>query len=146
MQISSRFTVAIQVLLCMELLKDEQKVTSGLLASSAAVNPVVVRRLLQQLKAAGIVRVARGTGGAELLKPAEEITLLEIYRAVECMEKGELFHFHENPNPLCPVGRNIHGVLDERLAEIQKAMEQKMESMTLRDLLEDTREKIRCNT
>ena len=146
MQISSRFTVAIQVLLCMELLKDEQKVTSGLLASSAAVNPVVVRRLLQQLKAAGIVRVARGTGGAELLKPAEEITLLEIYRAVECVEKGELFHFHENPNPLCPVGRNIHGVLDERLAEIQKAMEQKKESMTLRDLLEDTREKIRCNT
>jgi len=146
MQISSRFTVAIQVLLCMELLKDEQKVTSGLLASSAAVNHVVVRRLLQQLKAAGIVRVARGTGGAELLKPAEEITLLEIYRAVECVEKGELFHFHENPNPLCPVGRNIHGVLDERLAEIQKAMEQKMESMTLRDLLEDTREKIRCNT
>lgn len=146
MQISSRFTVAIQVLLCMELLKDEQKVTSGLLASSAAVNPVVVRRLLQQLKAAGIVRVARGTGGAELLKPAEEITLLEIYRAVECVEKGELFHFHENPNPLCPVGRNIHGVLDERLAEIQKAMEQKMESMTLRDLLEDTRKKIRCNT
>lgn len=146
MQISSRFTVAIQVLLCMELLKDEQKVTSGLLASSAAVNPVVVRRLLQQLKAAGIVRVARGTGGTELLKPAEEITLLEIYRAVECVEKGELFHFHENPNPLCPVGRNIHGVLDERLAEIQKAMEQKMESMTLRDLLEDTREKIRCNT
>ena len=130
----------------MELLKDEQKVTSGLLASSAAVNPVVVRRLLQQLKAAGIVRVARGTGGAELLKPAEEITLLEIYRAVECVEKGELFHFHENPNPLCPVGRNIHGVLDERLTEIQKAMEQKMESMTLRDLLEDTREKIRCNT
>ncbi len=146
MQISSRFTVAIQVLLCMELLKDEQKVTSGLLASSAAVNPVVVRRLLQQLKAAGIVRVARGTGGAELLKPAEEITLLEIYRAVECVEKGELFHFHENPNPLCPVGRNIHGVLDERLTEIQKAMEQKMESMTLRDLLEDTRKKIRCNT
>ena len=146
MQISSRFTVAIQVLLCMELLKDEQKVTSGLLASSAAVNPVVVRRLLQQLKAAGIVRVARGTGGAELLKPAEEITLLEIYRAVECVEKGEHFHFHENPNPLCPVGRNIHGVLDERLTEIQKAMEQKMESMTLRDLLEDTRKKIRCNT
>ena len=90
--------------------------------------------------------MARGTGGAELLKPAEEITLLEIYRAVECVEKGELFHFHENPNPLCPVGRNIHGVLDERLTEIQKAMEQKMESMTLRDLLEDTRKKIRCNT
>ena len=137
MQISSRFTVAIQVLLCMELLKDEQKVTSGLLASSAAVNPVVVRRLLQQLKAAGIVRVARVTGGAELLKPAEEITLLEIYRAVECVEKGELFHFHENPNPLCPVGRNIHAVLDARLERIQRAMENEMSSITMQDVWND---------
>ncbi len=145
MQISSRFTVAIHVLLCMELLKDEHKMTSDLLASSASVNPVVVRRLLQQLKAAGIVRVARGTGGAALLKPAGEITLLEIYRAVECVEDGELFHFHENPNPLCPVGRNIHGVLDGRLMQIQKAMEREMGSITLQDLLEDMRGKTRCN-
>lgn len=146
MQISSRFTVAIHVLLCMELLKDEHKVTSDLLASSVKVNPVVIRRLLQQLKAAGIVRVARGTGGAELLKPAGDITLLEIYRAVECVEGGELFHFHENPNPLCPVGKNIHGVLDGRLMQIQKAMEREMGAITLQDLLEDMRGKIGCNT
>ncbi len=146
MQISSRFTVAVHVLLCMELLKGEHKITSDLLASSVAVNPVVIRRLLQQLKAAGIVRVARGTGGAELMKPAESITLLDIYHAVECVEEGELFHFHENPNPLCPVGRNIHGVLDGRLAQIQRAMEREMESITLQKLLEDTREKICCNS
>lgn len=146
MQISSRFTVAIHVLLCMELLKDEHKVTSDLLASSVKVNPVVIRRLLQQLKAAEIVRVARGTGGAELVKPAGDITLLEIYRAVECVEGGELFHFHENPNPLCPVGKNIHGVLDGRLMQIQKAMEREMGAITLQDLLKDMRGKIGCNT
>ena len=55
MQISSRFTIAIHVLICIETMKSDRKVTSELLASSVNVNPVVIRRLLQQLKASGIV-------------------------------------------------------------------------------------------
>ena len=102
------------------------------------VNPVVIRRILQQLKAAGIVKVARGTGGAELARPAGQITLLDLYRAVECVEDGKLFHFHENPNSLCPVGKNIHMVLDQRLDQIQRAMEQEMQSITIGDILKDT--------
>ena len=39
----------------------------------------------------------------------------DFYRAVECVEDNKLFHFHENPNAACPVGRNIHHVLDEKL-------------------------------
>lgn len=69
------------------------------------VNPVVIRRILKQLKNAGIVTVARGSGGAWIAKSTEEITLLDLYKAVECVEDGQLFHFHENPNPLCPVGK-----------------------------------------
>ena len=138
MQISSRFTIAVHVLICIETFKDEQKVTSDFLASSVNVNPVVIRRILQQLKAAGLVKVARGTGGAELARPAGQITLLDLYRAVECVEDGKLFHFHENPNSLCPVGKNIHIVLDQRLDQIQRAMEQEMQSITIGDILKDT--------
>lgn len=138
MQISSRFTIAVHVLLCVELLKDTHKITSDFLASSVNVNPVVIRRLLQQLKAAGIIHVVRGTGGTDTAKPADKITLLDVYRAVESVEGGELFRFHENPNPLCPVGRNIHAVLDARLEGIQQVMEKKMEEMTLQDVLQDT--------
>ncbi len=116
--------------------------TSDVLASSVNVNPVVIRRLLQQLKKAGIVNVIRGTGGTELQKPAEEITLFDLYNAVECVEEGELFHFHENPNPLCPVGKNIHAILDARLEEIQKAMEREMKSITIRDVMNDARKLI----
>ena len=79
----------------------------------------------------------RGSGGAEVAKPLENITLLDIYRAVDCVGEGQLFHFHENPNSACPVGRNIHAVLDKRLEEIQAAMEQKMQSITLQDVMED---------
>lgn len=130
------------MLICIETFKNDCKVTSDVLASSVNVNPVVIRRLLQQLKKAGIVNVIRGTGGTELQKPAEEITLFDLYNAVECVEDGELFHFHENPNPLCPVGKNIHAILDARLEEIQKAMEREMKSITIRDVMNDARKLI----
>ena len=137
MQISSRFTIAIHVLSCIETFKNE-KVTSDFLAGSVNVNPVVIRRLLQQLKAAGIINVIRGTGGAQIAKPLSDITLLDIYHAVECVDDGGLFHFHENPNPKCPVGRNIHNVLDEKLKRIQRAMEQEMSGITMQDIINDT--------
>ena len=139
MQISSRFTVASHMLICIEMFKNERKVTSDFLASSVNVNPVVIRRILQQLKGAGIVTVTRGSGGADTAKPLDEITLLDLYNAVECVDDGALFHFHEDPNQLCPVGRNIHAVLDGRLEDIQRAMEEQMKSVTIRDIVEDTK-------
>ncbi|MDE6760122.1 MAG: Rrf2 family transcriptional regulator [Lachnospiraceae bacterium] len=144
MQISSRFTIAIHVLVCIETFKNDYKVTSEFLASSVNVNPVVIRRLLQQLKRAGIVNVRRGSGGTDIEKPLNEITLLDVYNAVECVEDGELFHFHENPNQLCPVGKNIHAILDVRLEKIQKAMEKEMRSISIQDIMNDTKTLIKA--
>lgn len=137
MQISSRFTIAIHMLTCMEVFKQEYKITSDFLASSINVNPVIIRRLLSQLKDAGLIEVKRGTGGAEILKPLEEITFLDVYRAVDCIEKNTLFHFHENPNPNCPVGKNIHNILDDKLIRVQEAMEKELKSITLEDVMAD---------
>jgi len=119
--------------------RDECKLTSDFLASSVNVNPVVIRRILQQLKGAGIVEVTRGSGGAALAREPDKITLFDIYNAVECVGSGKLFHFHENPNPECPVGRNIHTVLDGRLDRIQKAMEDEMQKTTMADILIDAK-------
>lgn len=47
MQISSRFTIAVHVLIAIETFKNDHKITSEFLASSANVNPTVIRRLLQ---------------------------------------------------------------------------------------------------
>ncbi len=139
MQISSRFTIAIHIFACIDTFGPTQKITSEFLAASVQVNPVVIRRLLQQLKAAGLISVQRGSGGASIAKPLEEITLLDVYRAVECVDKGELFHFHPHPNPQCPVGRNMHNALDDKLQRIQSAMEREMEKITIADVLRDTR-------
>lgn len=137
MQISSRFTLAVHILACIDLFSGEYKVTSDFLAGSTNVNPVVVRKILGQLKSAGIVSVARGSGGASVAKPLDEITFLDIYNAVECVDGEGLFHFHENPNPECPVGRNIHSVLDGKLDRVQKAMERELKSITVESVIKD---------
>lgn len=142
MQISSRFTIALHVFACIDTFQDSHKLTSDFIAGSVNVNPVVIRRILQQLKAADLVTVARGTGGCRMAKPLEDITFLDVYNAVECVESGELFHFHENPNPNCPVGRNIHYVLDDKLARIQRAMENEMTKITIADVIADTKKRI----
>ncbi len=108
-------------------------------ASSIQVNPVIVRNALGLLSDAGLVEVKAGVGGTFLAKPTGEITLLDIFKAVE--KEETLFHFHENPNPLCPVGRNIHSVMDKRLDDIQSAMERQMEETTLSRLVEETAER-----
>ena len=146
MRSSSRFTIAIHIFSCIETLEDEHKITSDFLASSIQVNPVIIRKLLGQLREAELITVQRGSGGASLARPAEEITLLDVFNAVESIEAGKLFHFHENPNPQCPVGRSIHPVLDGRLDQIQKAMEREMQSITLADIFADTKKFIEDNS
>lgn len=137
MQISSRFTIAMHIFACIDTFEEEYKITSDFLASSICVNPVIIRKILSQLKKAGLIDVARGSGGASIKKPLNEITFYDIYMAVDSVEKGELFHFHEKPNVNCPVGKNIHLIMDEKLAEIQKAMEDKMREYTIADLKKD---------
>ena len=134
MQIPSRFTVALHIFSCVDTFKDECKVTSDFLASSINTNPVIIRRILGQLRKAGLIEVARGTGGITPTRPLSEITFYDVYKAVDPIEDDELFRFHENPNPDCPVGRNIHNLLNDKLDAIQKAMEDEMKKYTIEDL------------
>ena len=134
MQISSRFTIALHIFACVDTFKDDYKVTSDFLATSINTNPVIIRKILTRLKNAGLINVARGTGGIELTRALAEITFFDVYEAIDPVEGGELFRFHEAPNPDCPVGRNIHALLDEKLKNIQNAMETEMKKYTLLDL------------
>ena len=133
LQISSRFTIAVHILTCIDYFHDEYSITSEFLASSVGINPVIIRQIILQLKAAGLVEVQRGKGGMNLLRPLKDITLYDVYEAVESV-KGKLFRFHENPNPDCPVGKNIHSMLDKSLDELQETLEAKMKTITLADI------------
>lgn len=141
MKISSRFSVAVHILSILQLYGDPMP-TSEYIAGSVNTNPVVIRRILGMLKQAGIVDMKRGAGGAYLLKKAEDITLLEVYKAVDCVEEGQLFQIHEKPNQECPVGANIQAVIEGTLLKAQEAMEGVLQKGTLADVIYNLTDKI----
>lgn len=139
MQITSKFTAAVHILTCIEIFGKERRVTSDFLSGSTGVNAVIIRNVLGKLREAGIVDTRQGSKGADLARPLNEITLYDIYSAVDCADDEGLFRFHENPNADCPVGRNIHKVMDGRLKSAQQALESELKRTTLADVIFDTR-------
>lgn len=141
MQISTKFTIAIHILTAVEYFGKNTKVTSDLLASSIGSNPVIIRNIMSDLKNAGLIETKRGPGGITISKPLNEITFYDVYEAVE-KNKDELFHFHDNPNPNCPVGRNIHSALDDKLASAQKDFENDLKKYTVGEVVNDLHSEI----
>lgn len=136
MKTSSNFTIAVHAMVAIAYFSPQNKVTSDFLAGSIGVNPVIIRRMLSDLKKAGFITVKAGQGGATLAKKTSEITLLDIYKAV-IKDEGSVFSFHENPNPACPVGKKIHKILDAHLDASQNAFEKKLKSVSLDTLLKN---------
>ncbi|MGG1638397.1 Rrf2 family transcriptional regulator [Paenibacillus sp. MCAF9] len=131
-QISSRFSIAVHILSLIAVSSND--CTGDYIAGSVNTNPVIIRRIMGMLKKAGLVDIRPGVGGASLLRDRDEITLLDVYRAVEVIEDGQLFNFHDNPNPKCPVGRNIEAALRLEMKEAQSAMEQRLAQVNLSQL------------
>lgn len=147
MQIPSRFSIAIHICLCLEFFDADsemnrncdkahcKKMTSEVLAESVGVNSVIIRNILAQLKAAQLVHISRGSGGSKLAKNPQSISLLDIFNAVDSMGENGLFRFHTNPSELCPLGKNIHLLLDTHFEQAQKALEGYLENIKLIDVL-----------
>ncbi|UGB31883.1 Rrf2 family transcriptional regulator [Metabacillus sp. B2-18] len=136
MSISSRFAVGIHILALIELNK-EGITSSEFLASSVNTNSAVIRKLMGMLKNAGLIEVKPGIAGAKLSKELYDITLFDVYKAVNVVQEKELFSIHENPNPKCPVGRNIQNTIEPLFTSAQLAMEKMLRSVTLEDVVKD---------
>lgn len=129
-----RFAFAVHVLSVLAL-KPGEPYTSERLAETVNTNPVVIRRLLLDLRAGGLVETHRGPGGGSLLsRPAGEINLAQVHEAVQ----GEFRAFGEHPNQpdkSCPVGREIERVMDGLAERASLALRREYESLTLADVL-----------
>ena len=136
MKLNTNLTVAIHTILCIAYFEKDYKVTSDFIASSTGMNPVIIRKILGKLQAAGMVETKTGVGGSSLAKKADEISLFDVYKAVSEEKEGErsVFNFHVNPNPKCPVGSKIHALLDQPLNDAQRALEEELKKTTIQDL------------
>lgn len=132
---NSRFAVAVHILTLLEQGGGEP-LSSEYVAGSVNTNASLVRRLLGSMARAGLTTSQFGAGGGALLaRPAGQITLADVYRAVDA---GDLFGMHrEGPNPACPVGRHIAGALQTRIDAAERAMAAELDRTTIADLSRD---------
>ena len=129
-----RFAVAVHIATLLAH-TGEKPATSEWIAGSVNTNPVVVRRILASLARAGLVRSQRGTAGGSLLaRPAEQITLRDVYLAVAEEDAAPPVH-HQPPNDACPVGANIIAILVDELSRADAAKEAELAKTTVAGVL-----------
>lgn len=126
---NTRFAASVHMLAYLAY-RQGSAVPSAEIASSVDTHPVVIRRLLSALVKARLVTAQKGAaGGFSLAIPAENISLRDIYRAVEPKPTHGLAHFA--PNTRCPVGAKIHSILEDVFAKAQAGMEGELARVTL---------------
>jgi Rrf2 family protein len=136
--INSRFTVAVHLLALLGLKRQrfpDKPLTSDFAAESVNTNPVVIRRILGSLREAGLVTSQPGpNGGWFLERDPEQITLRDVYRAVE---EEPLFSMHHRPpSRTCVIGGNIQQALHSFFHEAEEAMEHKLAQKTVADVMD----------
>lgn len=132
--VATRFAVAIHILLLLAT-EPRGQATSARIAESVGTNPVVIRRLSGQLARAGLLRIRRGPGGAELARPPETITLADVWAA---MRRGGQPLLPTHPGPrhgTDRLGRSVPALLRDTFAETERALERQLAGVTLRSLV-----------
>lgn len=131
MAANSQFSMAVHVLTLLAR-SDGAALKSDYVAKSVNTNPVVIRRLIGQLAHAGLVSSQPGAqGGTRLARPADEVRLCDVYKAVCC---GDVFALHDSPSQDCPVGRGIESVLCILQKQIDTSIGDTLSNYTLRDV------------
>ncbi|WP_407891487.1 Rrf2 family transcriptional regulator [Lacticaseibacillus sp. N501-2] len=139
MKYSHKLSDAIHILAFVDIFQGGD-VSSTAIAGSIESNPSLVRRLMAQLAKAGLLTTRPGISAATLARPADTISLLDVYQAID--DAQQLLHVDPQTNLACPVGRNIQTTLDGVYDRIQHAAEAQMADVSLAEIIQDLKTKI----
>lgn len=139
MKYSTKLSDTLHILVFLSLVTD-QRLTSARIAESVKTNPAYIRQLMSALKAAGIISNTQGQANASLLRSPDEITMLDVYHAVE--GNKPLLHLDVDTNPECGIGINIQLAIADFYRDVQQVAEQKMNEITLQDIIEQYYKKL----
>ena len=136
----TKFSVAVHVLILIS--EAPSPMTSEQMAGSVGTNASYIRKILAFLKKAEIVNGQRGIGGYSLRAAPEQLTLLQIYKAVMEEPNIHLLDIHQNSSDQCIVGRHIRPVLGDMFADIEGAFVRALADKTLADCIAGIRQKM----
>ena len=136
----TKFSVAVHVLILIS--ESPNPINSDQMAESVGTNASYIRKILALLKKSEIVDGHRGVSGYRLTVPSEQLTLLQVYRAVMEEPKLHLFDIHQNPNDRCIVGHHIKPVLTGMFTDMEESFANSLAGKTLSDCISDIRKRI----
>ena len=136
----NKFSSAIHTLILIS--ESDKPLTSEDIARSVGTNASYIRKIIVLLKKKDIIESHRGVSGFALKPKSEDLTLLQIYQAVNETERPCLFDLHQNPNDECIVGRHIKPVLTDMFAEMEDAFSCMLAGKTLADCISGIRKRL----
>ena len=136
MRINTKCSIALHCLVVIFEFSPHRKVTSEFLAKSTGCNAAAIRSILLSLQKANIISVVRGIGGATLAQAPSDITMWEIYKALEPDGLDHLIGLHPSPSKECPVGQQIHSVLTSTYQEIGLSVQRNMKEITVQQIID----------
>lgn len=123
-----RFATSLHILTLLAYTNDEL-LSSEFIAGSININPAVVRKEISNLRNNGLIESKEGKGGgSRLAKPASEIHISDIYKAVK---PASVLGKSNTPNPACPIGKNINQHIDDLYQDTENFLLKKLENITL---------------
>lgn len=137
MKFSHKLSDAVHLLAYIEIFPDDD-LSSRAIARSIVTNPSMVRSLMMDLRKAGLLKTKQGSAEPELAKQPEEISLYDIFAAVDM--DHHLLHVDEDTEQKCPVGGNIQTPLAEAYAEVEEAAFAKMREISLQEIVDQIKE------
>ena len=136
----NKFSSAIHTLILIS--ESDKSLTSEDIARSVGTNASYIRKIIVLLKKKDIIESHRGVSGFALKPKSEDLTLLQIYQAVNETERPCLFDLHQNPNDECIVGRHIKPVFADMFAEMEDAFSCMLAGKTLADCISGIRKRL----
>ena len=135
MATNTQFSIAVHLMIGLGL-NCGREMTSAHLAESVNTSPSFVRRILAKLSKANLIKTTTGkSGSTSLAKNAREISLLEIYQAVDA---PATFAIHDYPTQnFCQVSCNIESVMKKVLDKAQNSFENSLGEMSLAEIIAD---------
>ena len=128
---NGRFQIALHILSLLGQAGDEL-LSSDYIAGSVNANPALIRKEIGNLSKKGFIKSKEGkTGGYAIGKPAQQITLGDIYAAVS---QNQGLGFAKNaPNPACPIGKQINQRLGDLYKDLDYSLMSQLNAITLKD-------------
>jgi Rrf2 family protein len=108
--------------------------TSDVLAEALGTNAAVFRRTMAGLRETGYVDSVKGPGGGwALARPLKEISLADVYSA---LDRPNLFAIgRRSEKPDCLIERRVNAVLADTMEEAEELLLRRFSGITLDELL-----------